>query len=72
MGARCRDSPGQGGLSDGGHDHIHRELLSAAGGDLHRHGVGQDETRPYQEVMAAPEHTWKGEREEGVSAPPQA
>lgn len=48
-------------LSHRGHDHVHRELLSTAGSDLHRHCVGQDEARAYQEVVATPEHTWKAE-----------
>lgn len=43
----------------GGHDHIHRELLRAAGRDLHRHRVGQQQASPQQHVVAAPEHTWK-------------
>lgn len=56
-----------GSLSDGGHDHIHRELLCAAGRDLHRHRVSENKTGPHQEVVATPEHTWRGEGEEGVS-----
>lgn len=67
VGTRSQDSPGKGGLSDGGHDHIHRELLCAAGRDLHRHRVSENKTRPHQEVMATPEHTWRGQGDEGVS-----
>lgn len=67
VGARNEDSPGKGGLSDGGHDDIHGELLCAAGRDLHRHRVRENQTGPHQEVMATPEHTWRAEQDGGVS-----
>lgn len=59
-----------GSLANGGHDNIHRKLFSAAGRDLHRHRICQDETRTHQEVVATPKHTWdteEMERELGAS-----